>query len=89
MSGSTYFLLRLLPYDGGGLRVEVHDSGDGVPAVPRPDAGEPEVGGAQPRQGGLVRVHGTVRRRPRGRRDRGHTGVPYGRGVTTLATWSI
>ncbi len=39
------FLLRLLPYDGGGLRVEVHDSGDGVPAVPRPDAGEPGEGG--------------------------------------------
>jgi anti-sigma regulatory factor (Ser/Thr protein kinase) len=39
------FLLRLLPYDGGGLRVEVHDSGDGVPAVPQPDAGEPGEGG--------------------------------------------
>lgn len=28
------FLLRLLPYDGG-VRVEVHDSGDGVPALPQ------------------------------------------------------
>lgn len=39
------FLLRLLPYDGGVLRVEVHDSGSGVPAVPQPDAGEPGEGG--------------------------------------------
>ncbi|MGW3496085.1 ATP-binding protein [Streptomyces sp. NPDC001020] len=39
------FQLRLLPSDGGGLRVEVHDSGGGVPAVPRPDAGEPGEGG--------------------------------------------
>ncbi|WP_329124260.1 ATP-binding protein [Streptomyces sp. NBC_01465] len=31
------FLLRVLPYEGG-VRVEVHDSGDGVPAIPRPDA---------------------------------------------------
>ncbi|MFF0792860.1 ATP-binding protein [Streptomyces spiralis] len=38
------FLLRLLPYDDG-LRVEVHDSGDGVPAVPQPGAGEPGEGG--------------------------------------------
>ncbi|MFC7816038.1 ATP-binding protein [Streptomyces sp. NPDC057367] len=28
------FLLRLLPLAEGGVRVEVHDSGDGVPAVP-------------------------------------------------------
>lgn len=31
------FLLRVLPY-GDGVRVEVHDSGDGVPAIPRPAA---------------------------------------------------
>ncbi|MYW64063.1 ATP-binding protein [Streptomyces sp. SID8379] len=31
------FLLRMLPYEDGELiRVEVHDSGDGCPAVPRP-----------------------------------------------------
>ncbi|RVU28465.1 ATP-binding protein [Streptomyces antnestii] len=29
------FLLRVLPYEDG-VRVEVQDSGDGVPAVPRP-----------------------------------------------------
>ncbi|MEU0738813.1 ATP-binding protein [Streptomyces sp. NPDC006134] len=44
------FLLRLLPYgdgDGGdgGVRVEVHDSGDGVPAVPQAQAREPAEGG--------------------------------------------
>ncbi|MFG2130967.1 ATP-binding protein [Streptomyces sp. NPDC048751] len=38
------FLLRLLPYDGG-VRVEVHDSGDGVPAVPHGEGGEPAEGG--------------------------------------------
>ncbi|MBA2809861.1 ATP-binding protein [Streptomyces sp. KM273126] len=40
------FLLRLLPlrYDGG-VRVEVHDSGDGVPAVPQADVREPGEGG--------------------------------------------
>ncbi|MEZ3179089.1 ATP-binding protein [Streptomyces pimonensis] len=35
------FLLRLLPY-ADGVRVEVHDSGGGVPAVPK---GEPDEGG--------------------------------------------
>ncbi|MEU2716845.1 ATP-binding protein [Streptomyces sp. NPDC007205] len=37
------FLLRLLPlpYDGG-VRVEVHDSGDGVPALPQPDGPDQE-----------------------------------------------
>ncbi|MDG9726695.1 ATP-binding protein [Streptomyces sp. DH41] len=40
------FLLRLLPYgDGDGVRVEVHDSGDGVPAVPQADVREPREGG--------------------------------------------
>ncbi|MEV5886232.1 ATP-binding protein [Streptomyces sp. NPDC052020] len=42
------FLLRLLPYaegDGGGVRVEVHDSGDGVPAIPQAEGGEPAEGG--------------------------------------------
>lgn len=38
------FLLRLLPYDGG-VRVEVHDSGGGVPAVPQAEGGEPAEGG--------------------------------------------
>lgn len=40
------FLLRLLPlpYDGG-VRVEVHDSGTGVPAVPQTHAWEPDEGG--------------------------------------------
>ncbi len=40
------FLLRLLPlpYDGG-VRVEVHDSGGGVPAVPQEDTREPGEGG--------------------------------------------
>ena len=40
------FLLRLLPlpYDGG-VRVEVHDSGDGVPALPQAEACEPDEGG--------------------------------------------
>jgi anti-sigma regulatory factor (Ser/Thr protein kinase) len=40
------FLLRLLPlpYDGG-VRVEVHDSGDGVPAIPQADVREPGEGG--------------------------------------------
>ncbi|MDP9684817.1 ATP-binding protein [Streptomyces griseoviridis] len=34
------FLLRLLPYgDRAGLRIEVHDSGDGVPALREPDEG--------------------------------------------------
>ncbi|MBT2414650.1 ATP-binding protein [Streptomyces sp. ISL-12] len=35
------FLLRLVPYgdDGGGVRIEVHDSGDGVPALREPDEG--------------------------------------------------
>ncbi|MFF9625677.1 ATP-binding protein [Streptomyces griseosporeus] len=37
------FLLRLLPYEGV-LRVEVHDSGDGVPAIPE-EAGEAAEGG--------------------------------------------
>jgi anti-sigma regulatory factor (Ser/Thr protein kinase) len=40
------FLLRLVPYDeDGGVRVEVHDSGDGVPALPRQDVQEPGEGG--------------------------------------------
>lgn len=40
------FLLRLLPYDDGGVRVEVHDSGGGVPAVPEAaDVPEPGEGG--------------------------------------------
>ncbi|WP_063768319.1 ATP-binding protein [Streptomyces griseus] len=38
------FLLRLLPYDGG-VRVEVHDSGDGVPAIPLAEGAEPAEGG--------------------------------------------
>ncbi|MCT9075476.1 ATP-binding protein [Streptomyces fulvoviolaceus] len=40
------FLLRLLPlpYDGG-VRVEVHDSGAGEPAVPQTHAREPDEGG--------------------------------------------
>lgn len=32
------YLLRLLPYEDG-LRVEVHDSGDGAPVRPGPDEG--------------------------------------------------
>ncbi|MFC7881156.1 ATP-binding protein [Streptomyces sp. NPDC057376] len=39
------FLLRLLPWGAGGVRVEVHDSGDGVPAVPQADVREPGEGG--------------------------------------------
>ena len=39
------FQLRLLPRDGGTLRIEVHDSGGGVPAVPQPGTGEPGEGG--------------------------------------------
>ncbi|WP_181383535.1 ATP-binding protein [Streptomyces sp. NWU339] len=40
------FLLRMLPYGDGGVRVEVHDSGGGVPAVPEEaDAPEPGEGG--------------------------------------------
>ncbi|MFG3101161.1 ATP-binding protein [Streptomyces sp. NPDC048182] len=40
------FLLRLLPYgDGDGVRVEVHDSGDGVPAVPQARGREPGESG--------------------------------------------
>ncbi|WP_078506953.1 ATP-binding protein [Streptomyces viridochromogenes] len=41
------FLLRLVPYgEGGGVRIEVHDSGDGgVPMLPRQDEGEPREGG--------------------------------------------
>ncbi|MGV9278395.1 ATP-binding protein [Streptomyces griseosporeus] len=38
------FLLRLLPYEGV-LRVEVHDSGDGVPAIPEGEDGEAAEGG--------------------------------------------
>ncbi|MDT0615654.1 ATP-binding protein [Streptomyces sp. DSM 40712] len=38
------FLLRLLPC-GDGVRVEVHDSGDGVPAVPLTSGQEPGEGG--------------------------------------------
>ncbi len=64
------FLLRLLPYPDG-IRVEVHDSGGGVPAVPEdaPDesgrgraaareraGGQVGRGGAGPRQGRMVRV---------------------------------
>ncbi|MFI1756775.1 ATP-binding protein [Streptomyces sp. NPDC020571] len=37
------FLLRLLPC-GDGVRVEVHDSGDGVPAVPLDPGGSDEGG---------------------------------------------
>lgn len=36
------FLLRMLPYGDGGVRVEAHDSGGGVPTVPQ--AGERETG---------------------------------------------
>ncbi|GAB2859202.1 ATP-binding protein [Streptomyces deserti] len=40
------FLLRVLPYgDDGGVRIEVHDSGDGVPAVPHTEVQEPGEGG--------------------------------------------
>ncbi|MEF9907379.1 ATP-binding protein [Streptomyces sp. P9-A2] len=40
------FLLRLLPYGDGGVRVEVHDSGGGVSAVPEAAyAPEPGEGG--------------------------------------------
>ncbi|MEU3894667.1 ATP-binding protein [Streptomyces sp. NPDC045251] len=39
------FLLRLLPWGEDGVRVEVHDSGDGVPAVPQADVREPGEGG--------------------------------------------
>jgi two-component sensor histidine kinase len=40
------FLLRLVPYDeDGGVRIEVHDSGDGVPVLPRQDVQEPCEGG--------------------------------------------
>ncbi|MET9762400.1 ATP-binding protein [Streptomyces sp. NPDC006372] len=40
------FLLRLVPYgEGGGVRVEVHDSGEGVPVQPRQDVQEPGEGG--------------------------------------------
>ncbi|WP_425588549.1 ATP-binding protein [Streptomyces venetus] len=41
------FLLRLVPYgEGGGVRVEVHDSGDGgAPVLPQRDDGEPREGG--------------------------------------------
>ncbi|MFI6208499.1 ATP-binding protein [Streptomyces sp. NPDC051041] len=39
------FLLRLLPGGDGGVRIEVHDSGDGVPAPPRTDGQEPGEGG--------------------------------------------
>ncbi|WP_432118058.1 ATP-binding protein [Streptomyces sp. bgisy032] len=40
------FLLRLVPYGAdGGVRVEVHDSGEGVPAQPRQDVREPGEGG--------------------------------------------
>ncbi|GAB2449498.1 ATP-binding protein [Streptomyces incanus] len=40
------FLLRMLPYGDGGVRVEVHDSGGGVPAVPEEaDVPEPGEGG--------------------------------------------
>ncbi|MFI9819437.1 ATP-binding protein [Streptomyces sp. NPDC052013] len=41
------FLLRLLAHgDDGAVRVEVHDSGGGVPAVPRAaESGGPEEGG--------------------------------------------
>lgn len=38
------FLLRL-ECCGGGVRVEVHDSGEGVPAIPRAEAREPGEGG--------------------------------------------
>ena len=38
------FLLRLVPC-GDGVRVEVHDSGEGVPAVPQADVREPGEGG--------------------------------------------
>ncbi|MFJ4568851.1 ATP-binding protein [Streptomyces caelestis] len=40
------FLLRLVPYGAdGGVRIEVHDSGDGVPVLPRQDVQEPGEGG--------------------------------------------
>ncbi|MEV0634367.1 ATP-binding protein [Streptomyces sp. NPDC050619] len=39
------FLLRLLPLPCGGVRVEVHDSGDGDPAVPQTRAREWDEGG--------------------------------------------
>ncbi|GAA3506751.1 hypothetical protein GCM10019016_138660 [Streptomyces prasinosporus] len=60
------FLLRLLPYDGGGVRVEVHDGGDGVPAVPRAEAPEPEEGGR-----GLLLVAGLADKWGVGERDPG------------------
>ncbi|QKW11040.1 ATP-binding protein [Streptomyces sp. NA04227] len=39
------FLLRLYLYDGGTLRVEVHDSGDGHPHIPAETAGSDEEKG--------------------------------------------
>lgn len=40
------FLLRLVPYgEDGGVRIEVHDSGGGVPVLPRQDVKEPCEGG--------------------------------------------
>ncbi|MFF1392253.1 ATP-binding protein [Streptomyces sp. NPDC058287] len=47
------FLLRVLPYEDG-VRVEVHDSGDGVPAVPRPDADAAEAADAENGRGLLL-----------------------------------
>ncbi|MEU0599060.1 ATP-binding protein [Streptomyces sp. NPDC006393] len=76
------FLLRLLPYDGGGLRVEVHDSGDGVPAVPRPDAGEPGEGGR-----GLLLVAELADKWGVGGRSPGK--VVWCEFAATLAAWSI
>lgn len=63
------FLLRLLPYgDGDGVRVEVHDSGDGVPAVPQTDVREPGEGGR-----GLLLVSELADKWGVGERDPGKT----------------
>ncbi|MGW9399082.1 ATP-binding protein [Streptomyces sp. NPDC055642] len=56
------FLLRLLPY-ADGVRVEVHDSGGGVPAVPK---GEPDESGR-----GLVLVGGLADKWGVGEREPG------------------
>lgn len=59
------FLLRLLPYDGG-VRVEVHDSGSGVPAPSQAEAQELGEGGR-----GLLLVAGLADKWGVGERDPG------------------